>query len=68
MLPRSQCNKITSFCETCLCLLPLAFKRFSPTPYFSLLAPFTCEVSLGCFLSPVYEWEPGTLGSLCRKA
>lgn len=53
MLPRSQCNKITSFCETCLCLFPLAFKRFSPTPSFSQLAPFTCEVSLGCFLSPV---------------
>ena len=67
MLPRSQCNKITSFCGTCLCLFPLAF-LVSSHPYFSLLAPFTCEVSLGCFLSPVREWEPGTSGSLCRKA
>lgn len=28
---------------------PLAF-LVSSHPYFSLLAPFTCEVSLGCFL------------------
>lgn len=68
MLPRSQCNKIMSFCETCLCLFPVAFKRFPPTHLFSPLAPFTRDVSLGCFLSPVREWEPGTSGSLWERA